>query len=139
MSEVDSEIVEHAQKQEIDSAVINLWELQLKGDEYAHFFNGLEVDLSTVQFRDREDSSVINSYTALPVSAEGFEVQTDGPSQRPTINFANVLTTFGDALQLSDGTVLTNEDLLGNRLYRRRTLYKYCYGQSGDSPDRSIE
>ena len=69
MSEVDSEIVEHAQKQEIDSAVINLWELQLKGDEYAHFFNGLEVDLSTVQFRDREDSSVINSYTALPVSA----------------------------------------------------------------------
>ena len=111
MSEVDAEVVEQAQKQEIASAVINLWELQLKGDEYAHFFEDVEEDLSTVQFRDREDSSVINSYTALPLGAEGFEVQSDGPSQRPTITFANVL----------------------------RTLYKYTYGQSGDSPDRSIE
>ena len=139
MSEVDSEVVEQAQKQEIDSSIVVLWELQLKNDEYAHFFSGLEADLSTVQFRDREDSSVINSYTALPLEAEGFEVQSDGPAQRPTISFANVLSTFGDALQLSDGTVLTNKDLLGKKLYRRRTLYKYCYGQSGDSPDRSIE
>ena len=139
MSETDSEIVEHVQKQEIDSAVINLWELQLKGDEYAHFHDGVEVDLSTVQFRDREDSSIINSYDALPVAAEGFEVQSDGPSQRPTISFANVLSTFGDALQLSDGTVLTNKEIIGKKLYRRRTLYKYTYGQSGDSPDRSIE
>ena len=139
MSEVDSEVVEQAQKQEIDSSIVVLWELQLKNDEYAHFFSGLEADLSTVQFRDREDSSTINSYTVLPLEAEGFEVQSDGPAQRPTISFANVLSTFGDALQLSDGTVLTNKDLLGKKLYRRRTLYKYCYGQSGDSPDRSIE
>ena len=120
MSETDTEIVEHVQKQEIDSAVINLWELQLKGDEYAHFHDGVEVDLSTVQFRDREDSSIINSYDALPVAAEGFEVQSDGPSQRPTISFANVLSTFGDALQLSDGTVLTNKEIIGKKLYRRR-------------------
>ena len=139
MSEVDTEIVEQAQKQEIDSAVIVLWELQLQGDEYVHFHAGVEEDFSTIQFRDREDSSIINSYIALPVSAEGFEVQSDGPSQRPTITFANVLSTFGDALQLADGTVLTNKNLLGSKLYRRRTLYKYCYGQSGDSPDRSIE
>ena len=139
MSEVDAEVVEQAQKQEIASSVITLWELQLKDNEYVHFHGGLEEDLSTVQFRDREDSSIINSYTVLPVQAEGFEVQSDGPSQRPTISFANVLSTFGDALQLQDGTVLTNKDLLGKRLYRRRTLYKYCYGQSGDSPDRSIE
>ena len=139
MSEVDAEVVEQAQKQEIASSVINLWELQLKDNEYVHFHGGLEEDLTTVQFRDREDSSIINSYTVLPVQAEGFEVQSDGPSQRPTISFANVLSTFGDALQLEDGTVLTNKDLLGKRLYRRRTLYKYCYGQSGDSPDRSIE
>ena len=139
MSEVDSEIVEDAQKQEIASSLVTLWELQLKNDEYVHFFSGLEADLSTVQFRDREDSSIVYSYTALPVQAEGFEVQSDGPSQRPTISFANVLSTFDDALQLSDGTSLTNKDLLGKRIYRRRTLYKYCHGQSGDSPDRSIE
>ena len=28
---------------------------------------------------------------------------------------------------------LTNEDLLGKKIYRRTTLYKYCYGQSGDA------
>ena len=139
MSETDTEIVEQAQKQEIDSSIVVLWEIQLKGDEYVHFHAGVEADLSTVQFRDREDSSIINSYTALPVAAEGFEVQSDGAAQRPTITFANVLSTFGDALQLEDGTVLTNKDLLGKKVYRRRTLYKYCYGQSGDSPDRSIE
>ena len=120
MSEVDSEIVEDAQKQEIASSLVTLWELQLKNDEYVHFFSGLEADLSTVQFRDREDSSIVNSYTALPVQAEGFEVQSDGPSQRPTISFANVLSTFDDALQLSDGTSLTNKDLLGKKIYRRR-------------------
>ena len=121
MSEVDAEVVEQAQKQEIASSVITLWELQLKDNEYVHFHGGLDEDLSTIQFRDREDSSIINSYTVLPVQAEGFEVQSDGPSQRPTISFANVLSTFGDALQLQDGTVLTNKDLLGKRLYRRRT------------------
>jgi len=139
MSETDTEIVEQAQKQEIDSSIVVLWEIQLKGDEYVHFHAGVEADLSTVQFRDREDSSIINSYTALPVAAEGFEVQSDGAAQRPTITFANVLSTFGDALQLEDGTVLTNKDLLGKKVYRRRTLYKYTYGQAGDSPDRSIE
>ena len=35
MSEVDSEVVEQAQKQEIDSSIVVLWELQLKNDEYA--------------------------------------------------------------------------------------------------------
>ena len=139
LNDVQEEVVTDAQKQEIASSIITLWELQLKGDEYVHFHAGVEEDLSTVQFRDRENSSVINSYTALPVQAEGFEVQSDGPSQRPTISFANVLSTFGDLLQLEDGTVLTNKDLLGKKVYRRRTLYKYTYGQAGDSPDRTIE
>ena len=37
MSEVDAEVVEQAQKQEIASSVITLWELQLKDNEYVHF------------------------------------------------------------------------------------------------------
>ena len=127
---IESDIVQDVQKQEIDSPIVTLWELQLKDNEYAHFFSGVEEDLSSIQMRDREDNSIINTYTPVPVTAEGFEVQTDGPSQRPVIQFANVLSTFGDTLQLSDGTVLTNKDLLGKRLYRRKTLYKYTYGQS---------
>ena len=35
--EIETEIVSDFQKQEIDSAVITLWEIQLKNDEYAHF------------------------------------------------------------------------------------------------------
>ena len=137
--EIETEIVSDFQKQEIDSAVITLWEIQLKNDEYAHFFSGLEADLSTLQFRDREDSSIINSYSAVPLEFEGFDQVSDGPSARPTITFANVLATFSDALQLSDGTTLSNADLIGKKIYMRRSLYKYAYGQSGDSPDRLIE
>ena len=86
--EIETEIVSDFQKQEIDSAVITLWEIQLKNDEYAHFFSGLEADLSTLQFRDREDSSIINSYSAVPLEFEGFDQVSDGPSARPTITFA---------------------------------------------------
>ena len=136
---IETDIVKDFQKQEIDSAVITLWEIQLKNNEYAHFFGGLEVDLTTLQFRDREDSSVVNTYTAVPLTAEGFEHSSDGSSGRPTITFANVLATFSDALQLEDGTSITNADLIGNKIYRRKSLYKYAYGQSGDSPDRLVE
>ena len=136
---IETDIVKDFQKQSIDSAIITLWEIQLKNDEYAHFFGGLEEDLTTLQFRDREDSSIINTYTAVPLTAEGFEHAADGVSARPVITFANVLATFGDALALADGTTLANVDLVGNKIYRRKSLYKYSYGQSGDSPDRLVE
>ena len=45
---IESDIVQDVQKQEIDSPIVTLWELQLKDNEYAHFFSGVEEDLSSI-------------------------------------------------------------------------------------------
>lgn len=120
--------IQDAQKQDPGSAYIQLFELALSSSSSAYFHSGLEADLSTIQFRDRTSPSTIRTYTALPIEIDGVNLQSAGATARPTVRVANILSTFGDALG-----GLTNEDLLGKKLYRRTTLYKYCVGQSGDA------
>ena len=120
--------IQDVQKQDPGSAVVELWELVLSDSSSAYFHSGLEADLSTIQFRDRSSPGTIRTYTAIPIEASGIAVQSRGASARPELKVANVLSTFSDALG-----GLTNEDLLGKKVYRRHTLYKYCYGQSGDA------
>mgnify|MGYP003113434321 CR=1 FL=1 len=135
-----TEIIKDVQKQDPGSRIITLFELELDtnitDDSYAYFHNSLEGDLTTIQFRTATANSTTGKYDAkeyqaLPVGAKGFETG-GGPSARPTFTIANVLSTFSDQL---DG--LTNDDLLGKKLIRRSTLYKYCVGQSGDSGENS--
>tara|TARA_R100000152_G_C6781423_1_gene215868 strand:+ start:635 stop:1936 length:1302 start_codon:yes stop_codon:yes gene_type:complete len=129
-----TELVKSVQKLEIPSNLVVLFELELDTDistnTYAYFHEGLNSDLSEVKFRSftADSNGKYNSqtYTAIPIHATGFETTT-GPSARPTLTIANILTVFGDAL---DG--LTNEDLLGKKVIRRKTLFKYCVDQSGD-------
>ncbi len=130
-----TELIKDVQKQDPGSRLITLFELELDTDittnTYAYFHDGTEQDLTTVQFRTVTKDATTNKYEAkeykaIPVQAGGFETG-DGPSARPTITFANVLTNFSDALE-----GLTNENLLGKKIIRRKTLYKYCVGQSGD-------
>lgn len=68
------------------------------------------------------------TYTALPLEATGFERNTSGQLERPSIAFANV----GLAI-----TALTNtyEDLIGASVSRIRTLTTYLDGQPGADPD----
>ena len=120
--------IQDVQKQDPGSAYIELFELVLSSSSSAYFHSGLEADLSTVQFRDRSSPGTIRTYIALPIELSDVSIQTSGASGRPSLMVANILSTFGDALG-----GLTNEDLLGKKLYRRTTLYKYCYGQSGDA------
>lgn len=121
-----TDVIKDVQKQDPGSAFIELFEIDLPGTN-AFFHAGLEADLSTIQFRDRLSPSTIRSYTALPITVDGIDTQSAGASNRPTLRVANVLSTFGDAIGIS------NEDLLGKKLFRRTTLYKYCVGQSGDA------
>jgi lambda family phage minor tail protein L len=69
-----------------------------------------------------------NTYTALPLEANGFERNTSGQLERPSITFANI----GLAI-----TALTNtyEDLIGASVSRIRTLTTYLDGQPGADPD----
>lgn len=65
-----------------------------------------------------------NTYTALPLEASGFELNTGGKLERPTVTFANV----GLAI-----TALTNTygDLVGAKVSRIRTLTTYLDGTPG--------
>jgi len=121
-----TDVIKDVQKQDPGSAFIELFEIDLPGTN-AFFHSGLEADLSTLQFRDRTSPGTIREYTALPIEIDGIDLQSAGASPRPTLRVANVLSTFGDEIGI------TNEDLLGRKIYRRTTLYKYCYGQSGDA------
>lgn len=69
-----------------------------------------------------------NTYTALPLEASGFELNTKGQLARPTLTFANV----GLAI-----TALTNtyDDLVGASVQRIRTLSTYLDGLPGADPD----
>ena len=55
-----------------------------------------------------------NTYTALPLQASGFELNTSGQLERPSITFANV----GLAIT---GLTNTYEDLVGASVSRIRT------------------
>ena len=107
-----TDVVKDVQKQDPGSAYIELFELEIGTNSYAYFFSGLEADLSTIQFRDYSSPGTIRTYTALPLMIEGLNLQAAGPSARPTLTVANVLSTFSDALG-----GITNEDLLGKKLY----------------------
>jgi len=119
------------QKQSV-SAQVELWELELSSGNFAYFYSGLDSDLGEVQFRPRAGGTPINTYEAMPIQGEGFSLQSDGPSARPKLTVANILTTFSDALG-----GLQNKDLLGKKIYRRRTLEKYLY--DNDTSDPAVE
>jgi lambda family phage minor tail protein L len=69
-----------------------------------------------------------NTYTALPLQASGFELNTSGQLERPSITFANIGLGI---------TALTNtyDDLVGATVQRIRTLTTYLDGQPGADPD----
>lgn len=80
---------------------------------------------------DTNGSDVVydgNTYTALPLQANGFELNTSGQLERPSITFANV----GLAIT---GLTNTYEDLVGATVQRIRTLTTYLDGEPGADPD----
>ena len=74
----------------VDSALVTLFELELDGGTYAHFHAGVDELLNEVQFVSI-DGTVINTYTPLPITIEGMEIQADG-AQSPM--FCSSLCTF---------------------------------------------
>ena len=59
-----------------------------------------------------------NTYTRLPIEANGFAKSGRGTQPRPTLKASNVAGTLG-------ALVRDNEDLVGSKFTRRRTFVKY--------------
>ena len=115
------------QGQEVDSPILDLFELTFNGNTF-YFHPGLEEDLTTVQFRDSESPYTIRTYTALPLILDGLEISSSGTTSRPNLTVANVTSDLKNALNISE-----YNELIGTTITRRQTLQKYLYGESGDA------
>ena len=65
-----------------------------------------------------------NTYTRMPVKAEGFKYSGKGKLPRPTLTFSNLLGTITAILQLTNQTTAFS-DLAGAKVTRRRTLSRF--------------
>tara|TARA_R100000008_G_C3558731_1_gene154753 strand:- start:199 stop:1017 length:819 start_codon:yes stop_codon:yes gene_type:complete len=65
-----------------------------------------------------------NTYTRIPVKAEGFKYSRKGKLPRPTITFSNLLGSITAILQLTNQTTAFS-DLAGAKVTRRRTLARF--------------
>ena len=122
MTTIDKEI----QKQDPGSALIQLYEIQYSGTSIARFFAGLDDELNPVQFRDSNGTA--QTYHAIPMTAQGFDVSTDGAYSRPELSIGNVGNVLSNAIGGLDVETLT-----GKRLTKRTTLEKYLVGNVGDT------
>jgi lambda family phage minor tail protein L len=96
------------------SALIELFELDatnIAGGQKLYFHNGTNIEGNDVVWKGI-------TYERYPIEAEGFEKSSSGSISRPTIRVANItglISTMAYQLQ----------DLIGAKVTRRRTFYKY--------------
>jgi len=112
-----TELVKLVQQHDVTSPLIELFEIDFNGGLY-YFSGSVDTSPDTIGFDG-------NTYYAMPIELTGVEVSSTGASNRPTLTIANVLNTFSAAI----GNV-KNDDLVGVKVTKRTTLYKYLDGQS---------
>ena len=82
--------IKELQSLEEESGLVVLYEIALDedGSSRAYFTRGEDIDLSNVQMYDYDNNSQLNTYDAIPVQAEGFEVKSKGAAARPVITLS---------------------------------------------------
>jgi|TARA_R100000479_G_scaffold36568_2_gene16174 lambda family phage minor tail protein L len=75
-----------------------------------------------------------NTYTRIPVKADGFEMTNTGTLPRPTLSISNLDGTMTTLLLLVNATTAGN-DLGGAEVRRIRTLKKFLDGESTADPN----
>jgi lambda family phage minor tail protein L len=101
-------------KQRVDSEIVELFEIVID-NATVRFTN----HPTNFKFPERNSPFIIREYTALPLYFSGYEQKAEGAYSRPVITFANILSTFKNSIGVS------NNDLIGKKLTRRKTLAKY--------------
>lgn len=98
-------------KQRVTSDLVELYQIETSsGYEYFTTYP------TSVTFRDYFSPYTLQTYNPLPITFTGYESKADGAYSRPRITFANILTTFKNAIGVS------NDDLIGRKIIRRKTL-----------------
>ena len=115
------------------SAIIELFELRLdstlhgSSDVY-RFHAGANADIDGNIVFDNQ------SYTRIPVKADGFEYTNTGTLPRPKLSISNLDSTMTTLLLLVNATTAGN-DLGGAEVRRIRTLKKYLDGEATADPN----
>ena len=115
------------------SAIIELFEL--------HLDNTLHGSTDVYRFHAGAnaaiDGNVVfngNTYTRIPVKADGFDFTNTGTLPRPTLTISNLDGTMTTLLLLVNATTAGN-DLGGAEVRRIRTLKKFLDGESTADPN----
>jgi lambda family phage minor tail protein L len=109
-------------KQRVASDLVELYQVETPSG-YVYF----TTYPTQVTFRDYYSPYTSRTYVPLPITFTGYENKADGAYSRPRVSFANILTTFKDALG-------SNDALIGRKVVRRKTLYSQLGTGSGSSP-----
>jgi lambda family phage minor tail protein L len=136
-----TEIIDTVQLQEVGDALVDLYEIQVKGNpnNTLYLFNELEEGITSIYFNTKESPHTAKEYNAFPLELTGIEHSGDGAPARPALSTANILSLV-TVLALEDSqigedldalAITKNEDLLGSRITRRRTLAKYLSSSTG--------
>lgn len=120
--------IENEVRQGWHDAIIEMFEIDLstiaEGFSGQYFLtNEIMPDDSFVQWKGQV-------YTAFPIQAGGFDTTTKGPMPQPELTLANIFGSFSALISTAD-------DLVGAKVTRRRTLFKYL--DNGPFPDSSQE
>ena len=119
--------VREVQGLEQSSGIVDLFEIELSSTSRAYITRGEDTDLGDVQLYDYDTNTQLNTYSAIPIDIEGIDVSTKGVTARPVVTISNILADFENAI-----SPLTFQDLVGKKLYRRRTLRKYLKDGAAD-------
>ena len=115
------------------SAIIELFQLRLdstlhgSSDVY-RFHAGANADVDGNIVFDSE------TYSRIPLKADGFEYTNTGTLPRPTLTISNLSGTITTLMLLVNATTAGN-DLGGAEVRRIRTLKKYLDGESAADPN----
>ena len=115
------------------SAIIELFQVRLDStlhgtSDVYRFHAGANADV---------DGNIVfdgDTYSRIPLKADGFEYTNTGTLPRPTLTISNLSSTISALLLLVNGTTAGN-DLGGAEVRRIRTLKKYLDGESAADPN----
>ena len=152
-----AQLIENTQIQEVDDALIHLFELKLPepSSTTLFFHDGLNFDSSAAGkdiYFPTKDGTTLNEYVAFPITIDGLEIKPGGGSNKPTLSMANIPVLsrtivnnndgIGDETNLeqifADEGMSSAQDFLNGTLTYRSTLLKYT-SEVGDSPALPIE
>lgn len=138
-------LIDTVQLQSIDDSLVEFIEITLPNSTSidVRLVSGLADGVANIYF-PAEDGNSLNEYVAIPFSMSGVEHTSDGASNRPTLNIANIVSLGRSFGNNSDGTadeetwqsvllsknIAKPEDILGSRITHRKTLLKNTYRQS---------